>query len=69
MTTPWLTAAQAGDYLHRSKRFVLQEIKNGKLRGARVGGRGEVLTRAEWCDAWVEDRAKPVQSPGFRRAG
>jgi excisionase family DNA binding protein len=57
VTSPWLTAAEAATYLKRGKRFVLREIKLGRLRGARVGGRGEVLTRAEWCDQWVEDQS------------
>jgi excisionase family DNA binding protein len=66
--TPWLTAAEAADHLKRGKRFVLREIKAGRLRAARIGGRGEVLTRAEWLDQFVEDLAAPVMVSVRRRA-
>lgn len=61
--TPWLTAKEAAAYLKRGRAFVLREIKRGRLRGAVVGGRREVLTRREWCDEWVTDRARPVEIP------
>jgi len=69
--SPWLTAAEAGAYLKRGRRFILREIKSGRLRGAIVTGRGrgEVLTRAEWCDAWVDDHAKPMPFPVAPRIG
>lgn len=60
LQSPWMTAAEAAHYLKRGRRFVLREIKGGRLRGARVGGRGEVLTSRKWCDEWVEDQATPV---------
>jgi excisionase family DNA binding protein len=58
--SPWLTAADAANYLKRGRRFVIREIHAGRLRAAVVGGRREFLTRAEWCDQWVEDQAAPV---------
>jgi len=67
-TSPWLTATQAAAYLQRGRRFVLREIKSGRMRGAVVGGRGEILTRTEWCDEWVADHAMPVQIGTRRRA-
>ena len=48
--SPWLTATEAAAYLKRGTRFVLREIHAGRLRAARIGGRREILTRAEWCD-------------------
>jgi excisionase family DNA binding protein len=59
-TTPWMNARQAAKYLQRGRRFVLREIAAGRLQAARIGGRGEILTRREWCDAWVEAQTKPV---------
>lgn len=67
-SSPWMTAKDAAAYLKRGRRLVLREIKAGRLRGAVVGGRGEVLTRAEWCDAWVSDKTTPVMIPARRRA-
>ncbi|HXG57081.1 MAG TPA: hypothetical protein VNJ03_17015 [Vicinamibacterales bacterium] len=66
--TPWMSAASAGAYVGRGKRFVCAEIKAGRIRAARIGGRGEVLTRREWLDQWVEDQAAPVLLAARRRA-
>jgi len=63
--SPWLTATQAAAYLQCGRRFILREIKSGRLRGAIVSGRGrgEVRTRREWLDAWVDDRATRLMQP------
>lgn len=66
--TPWMTSAEAGAYVKRGKRFVLAEIKLGRLRGAQVGGRREILTRREWLDEWIENMATPVAISTRRRA-
>ena len=58
--SPWMTAAEAAAYLKRGRRFILREIRAGRLRAARIGGRGEVLTSRAWCDQFVTDMAKPV---------
>lgn len=57
---PWMTAADAAAYLRRGRRFVLREIKAGRLRAARIGGRGEILTCAAWLDEYVEAQATPI---------
>jgi excisionase family DNA binding protein len=64
-----MTAADAARYLKRGRRFVLREIHAGRLRAARIGGRGEILTRADWCNQFVEDQATPVVMTPRRRAG
>ena len=56
----WRTATEAGSYIKRGRRFVLREIKAGRLRAARIGGRGEILTCDEWLDQYVRDQATPV---------
>jgi excisionase family DNA binding protein len=58
--SPWLNIKQAAAYVHRGRDFIGREIRAGRLRAARIGGRGEILTRAEWLDAWVQDQAKPI---------
>lgn len=65
--SPWMNSTEAGAYLHKGRRFVLKEIRAGRLRAATVGGRGEVLTRREWCDHWVVDHATPVVLPARTR--
>jgi excisionase family DNA binding protein len=59
--SPWLTAREAARYLKRGQSFVRREIHAGRLRAALIGGRGEVLTRREWCDQWVTDQATPIR--------
>lgn len=66
--SPWMTAAEGGAYLKRSKRYVLREVSAGRLRAARIGGRGEILTRREWLDQLIEDQAAPVLVMPRRRA-
>lgn len=61
--SPWKTLKEAGAYVKKGRRFLLREIHDGRLRAARIGGRGEILTRAEWLDAWVSDQARPVAFP------
>ncbi|HXG89317.1 MAG TPA: helix-turn-helix domain-containing protein [Vicinamibacterales bacterium] len=66
--SPWLTASEAAEYLKRGRRFVLREVHAGRLRAARIGGRGEILTRGEWCDQYVTDQASPVAVASRRSA-
>jgi hypothetical protein len=65
-TSPWMTLKEAGRYARRGPRFLAREIKAGRLRAARVGGRGEYLTRGPWVDQWLEDLATPVLVSGRR---
>lgn len=65
--TPWLNIAMAAAYVHRSKRFIAKEVKAGRLRAARVGGRGELLFRREWLDQFLEELATPVIVSAPRR--
>jgi excisionase family DNA binding protein len=67
-SSPWMTVRDAGTYVKRSPRFVRREIRAGRLKAARIGGRGEVLTRREWLDQWVEDQTQPIMLPIRRRA-
>lgn len=62
-SSPWMTSTDAATYLKRGKKFLLREIRAGRLKAARVGGRGEILTRAEWCDEWVAGQAIIVPVP------
>lgn len=65
--TPWLTSHEAGAYLKRSFRFVLREVKAGRLRAAYIGGHREVLTRREWLDEWVTAQTQPLELPRRRQ--
>ena len=66
--TRWKTLAEAGARINRGKRFMRREWKAGRLRGALIGGRGEVFTTDQWTDDYVEFHAAPVVLPARRRA-
>lgn len=66
--SPWLTLAQAAAYANFGKRYLAREVKFGRLRAARVGGRSELLFRAEWIDVWLESMATPVMVTPRQRA-
>jgi hypothetical protein len=69
VSSPWKNLDQAGAYLGRHRRFVSREIRAGRLRAARIGGRGEWITRAELLDQYVLEQTKVVEVPSRRRAG
>ena len=59
--SPWLKLRTEGAaYAKRGGRFLAREANAGRLKAARIGGRGEYLTRREWIDQWIEDQVKPV---------
>lgn len=68
IVTPWRTLKEAARRAHRGPRFLAREINAGRLRAARVGGRGEYMLRDEWIDCWIEDLAAPIMVQARRRA-
>jgi hypothetical protein len=58
--TPWMRLGEMAAYSKRGKRFLASEIRAGRLRAVRIGGRGEYMGRATWLDQWLEDLAVPV---------
>ena len=59
-STPWMNLGEAAAYAKRGRRFLAREVQQGRLRAARIGGRGEYLTKATWINEWIEDLARPV---------
>lgn len=59
--SPWLNAETAARYVRMSRKFIYEEVKRGRMRAARLGGRGEIVTRKEWLDEYIEQRAKPIE--------
>jgi hypothetical protein len=66
--SPWLTVVDASAYAKRGKRFLRNQVKDGKLKAAVIGGKRELFFRAEWLDAWIEDQSTPVLLNLRRRA-
>jgi hypothetical protein len=63
-----MNARETAAYVKRGRGVVLREIRAGRLKAARIGGRGEILTRREWCDEWIERQTTPVLVAPRRRA-
>jgi excisionase family DNA binding protein len=65
--SPWMNAERAARYLSKGRDFVRREVQAGRLRAARIGKRGDILTRAEWLDDYVTERASPITVGRLRR--
>lgn len=57
--TPWLTAPQAAKRAQVGQKTIYAEVRAGRLRAARVGGKRELRFRPEWIDKWLEDSSQP----------
>jgi excisionase family DNA binding protein len=68
VVSPWLTVKEAAAYARRAPGTLRSEVKAGRLKAARVGGRGQLLFRREYLDAWLEAQVTPVVVPTWRRA-
>lgn len=51
--TPWLTVEEAADRARCGVKLIYREVRTGRLRAARVGGRRELRLLAEWVDDWL----------------
>ena len=68
MDSPWLNLRESAAYEKRGKRWLAREAHAGRVRHARIGGRGELLFRREWLDEHIESMAVPIVAPIRRRA-
>jgi hypothetical protein len=70
MSTTWHNLKSAAAKLpgKRSPRFLAREIKAGRLKAARLGGRGEYVISDAWLDAYVESQTVMVSVSIRRRA-
>jgi len=66
--TPWRTVKQAAKRAQTGERLIYREVKAGRLKAARVGGRRELRFRDEWIDAWLEATATPQEIQDHPRA-
>ena len=58
----WLTPKEAAQQARCGVKTIYREVKAGRLRAARVGGRRELRIKPEWVDAWLERTATPVEA-------
>jgi excisionase family DNA binding protein len=52
--SPWLTVAEAAQRARCGVKTVYREVRAGRLRAARIGGRRELRLRPEWVDTWLD---------------
>ncbi len=59
--SPWLTVDEAAQRARCGVKTIYREVRAGRLRAARVGGRRELRLLSAWVDEWlVESTAVPT---------
>jgi hypothetical protein len=65
----WLTPRQGAARANCGVKLIYNEVRAGRLRAARIGGRRELRMLPEWIDDWLKASSEPVEiSRGFRVA-
>lgn len=59
--SPWLTIEEARKVAKVGARLLYREIKAGRLRAARIGGRREIRVHVDWISEWLRASAEPVE--------
>jgi len=59
--SPWRTAEEAAARARGGVKLIYREVKAGRLRAARVGGRRDLRFRDEWIDEWLEASSTPIE--------
>ena len=57
----WLTVKQAAARAQVASWTIYHEVRAGRLRAARIGGRRELRFREEYIDAWLEASTEPQE--------
>ena len=60
----WLTRRDAAAYAQVSEATIGREVRSGRLRHARVGGRRALRFRRHWIDDWLA-ASQPAEEPVF----
>lgn len=60
--SPWLTVEEAADRARCGVKTIYREVRSGRLRAARLGGRRELRVLPEWIDDWLLRQATPVDA-------
>jgi excisionase family DNA binding protein len=51
--SPWLDVQEAAARANCGAKLIYREVKAGRLKAARIGGRRELRLLAEWVDTWL----------------
>lgn len=58
MPSPWLKVDEAASRAQCSEATIRREVRAGRLRAVKVGGRRSLRFLAEWVDAWLQGGAR-----------
>lgn len=59
--SPWLTIDEARAVAKCGARLLYREIRAGRLRAARVGGRRDIRIHRDWISEWLLASATPIE--------
>lgn len=65
--TPWLTAAQAVDYSHKSLNTINNALRDGSLVGSQTKRYGTWSIHRDNLDAWLRGERAEVKPPRVTR--
>lgn len=54
MPSPWLKVDEAASRAQCGEKTIYAEVRAGRLRAVRVGGRRSLRFRADWVDEWLQ---------------
>lgn len=69
MPIVWMTAQEAADYARVHVSVIYREVKAGRLRAVRIGGRRDLRFRDVYLDDWLEASITPVDVAAHARFG
>lgn len=60
--SPWLTVEEAAQRARCGVKTIYREVRAGRLRAARIGGRRELRLLPQWIDEWLVEStsARPL---------
>ena len=56
-SSPWITVGEAAQRARCGTKLIYREVRAGRLRASRVGGRRELRLLTEWVDEWLGDHS------------
>jgi excisionase family DNA binding protein len=57
----WLTVKQAREIVQCGEKLLYREIRAGRLRAARLGGRRDLRVHRTWIHEWLLACSRPVE--------
>ena len=56
---PWLTVREAAGRARCGVKTIYREVRERRLKAARIGGRRELRLKPEWVDDWLMQATDP----------